>query len=103
MSQNDQLHIDAIVALGEDLIIDLESNPTTGYTWHLDDPKYVELTKTEFIPRRGNGTLGRGGEQVFTLKGKQTGVETLLFSYKREWEGADKAVRTYQVTVRVEE
>lgn len=104
ISQGIRLRIknDQILKLGKGQIlgIELESNPTTGYSWFVTskvsnilkqqgDSQYVESA-----PR-----LGAGGIQLYSFKAINKGKTDLIFEYKRPWEKESAEKHTVEVTV----
>ena len=105
MSHGIRLRIknDQILKLGRGQIlgIELESNPTTGYSWFVTsktsnilmqqgDSQYVESA-----PR-----IGAGGIQLYSFKAVNKGKTDLVFEYKRPWE--TKSAEKYIVEVTVQ-
>jgi inhibitor of cysteine peptidase len=73
------------VKSGEEFIIKLESNPTTGYSWHPSfDEAILELISHEFISRTKQ--IGARGEDRFDFKAIKPGITTIKMIYKRSWE-----------------
>lgn len=74
------------IGIGEQFIIALESNPTTGYEWEVDfDESLLELARSDFTPAK-TGLTGAGGEQTFTFEGLKAGKTEVTLTYKRQWE-----------------
>ena len=75
------------IGVGEQFVIPLESNPTTGYEWMVDfDESLLKLAQSDFTPAQ-SGLTGAGGEQRFTFKkGVKTGKTDITLTYKRQWE-----------------
>lgn len=69
------------------LKIELDSNPTTGYSWdwRQDGPGSLALVEDSF---KGPSTSipGAGGKQTFIFSGGDPGRVTLTFTYARPWE-----------------
>jgi len=77
--------------LGQKLVVKLESNPSTGYTWELiEDPNSIleQIGEMEFKPyEQGDPPMvGAGGWEIFRFKAISTGQETLELIYRRSWE-----------------
>lgn len=69
---------------GDQLTVQLSSNPTTGYNWDLAPNPDFSISHA-FDP--GNGGQGGGGRDLFTLVPQAQGQSgTLQFVYKRAWE-----------------
>ena len=73
-------------------IIQLKSNPTTGYSWSLEqyDVRFVKVIKHQYIPST-NKRIGASGVEQWLLalnaKGMLiSGKTKLYFAYKRPWE-----------------
>ena len=77
------------VKVGDTFVIELDSNPTTGYSWNLakTDLKIVEQVSREYKPRETTERLvGSGGREIWTFKATAKGKTTLTFQYARPWE-----------------
>ena len=92
-----------VVLIGYMTQIQLESNPTTGYSWRLAKPASLfDVAKDEYLPApKAPNVVGSGGKQVITLRAKQQGEETLNFEYVRAWEKDTAPVKTQQCRVKV--
>jgi inhibitor of cysteine peptidase len=76
---------DITVRVGEEFVIGLESNPTTGYEWEAHfDSSMLQLVDREFSAH-GVG-IGSGGIERFRLKTLTAGETTLELMCKRAWE-----------------
>lgn len=64
---------------GQEYAIELPANPSTGYSWNMlvsasPRQRFLELTKSEYIPSVQLPKIGGGGTQKLTFKGvKSTG------------------------------
>jgi inhibitor of cysteine peptidase len=63
---------------GQTLIVSLDANPTTGYSWEIDsvDATFLKLkSDPEFVQPPDNGTplMGAGGTQVFRFEALKAG------------------------------
>ena len=68
------------------LNLKLDSNPTTGYYWHLKDidaSQLDQLSEEYFADPAPEGLVGSGGHQLFVLEALATGKSTLTLSYQR--------------------
>jgi inhibitor of cysteine peptidase len=76
-----------VLAVGQELVLKLASNPSTGYGWSLAErgtPVLANLGKPTY---QASGTLpGSGGAEMWTLRAAKVGSETLKFEYRRAWE-----------------
>ena len=83
------------------LTITLESNPTTGFAWEVKDianKDVVEFTSNEFQASE-TGLIGGGGAEVWTFKALAQGKTAITMEYSRPWEGGEKAVEVFKLTV----
>ena len=79
------------VTIGEQFEIDLEGNPTTGYTWQgneVYDKTMLDLFKKEYLPSRPQ-MIGSGGAQLYLFKALKAGDTQIKMTYKRSWETTD--------------
>ncbi len=73
---------------GDTLIVELDANPSTGYSWtetHKGDP-VLKLQKTEHRKNPAGPAVGAAGTDVWTFAGVGTGKQRLSFQYRRPWE-----------------
>jgi predicted secreted protein len=76
---------DITVRVGDEFVIGLDSNPTTGYEWEAHfDSSMLQLVDRE-LSAHGAG-IGSGGIERFRLKALNAGETTLELTYKRAWE-----------------
>ena len=87
--------------IGQICRLEVESNPTTGYSWELsgdiDKGIVQEVGKYKYI--RKSDLVGGGGKQVYRLKGQKKGVANLILEYKRPWEKGIPPAKTYKVKI----
>jgi inhibitor of cysteine peptidase len=73
---------------GEEFIITLKSNRTTGYGWQIDRPlegDKIEQKGLRYTPY-DTGLAGSGGEEEWTFKAVRPGRSKIYFKYVRPWE-----------------
>jgi len=78
--------IEAVV--GETIVIELEANPTTGYTWTVRgrvDTGVVALMGFDFEPGP-TSVVGGGGRQQIIFQAVGRGTTTIRLEYRRQWE-----------------
>ena len=89
------------VALGENAVITLESNHTTGFRWELAAP--LDRTKLEFVDTNyvtgGSGLMGAGGQEVWTFKTINSGTTEVALKYVQPWEKNKPPAREATVVV----
>ncbi len=95
------------VAVGDSLIVTLESNPSTGFSWALadnSDERVLQQVDHEFVPPETTGTPvpGQGGEEVWTFRALKEGTSTISMEYIRPWEEDAEPAETFGLTVVVE-
>jgi inhibitor of cysteine peptidase len=86
---------------GDTLVITLDANPTTGYSWHVleIDDSILKAGKTEFRPQ--SNLLGAPGKEIMYFTALENGETKLVLGYLRPWEKGIKPLDTFSVTVRV--
>lgn len=89
---------------GEALVIRLESNPTTGYSWQvleIDNTVLGQDGDPEFkVPPGNEGSVGAGGEETIRFRTLGPGKTTLTLGYMRPWEeGTPSRIFVVQVIV----
>jgi predicted secreted protein len=89
---------------GDQLILRLKSNPTTGYMWyvHPHSTPLLKLLRQSQIRAVGPSTrqrLGRPGLQVFTFEARRSGDGILLLHYVRSWEKPSPNEEQFQIHV----
>ena len=76
------------VNLGENAVITLEANHTTGYSWQLAKP--VDKAMLEFVESKyvasNTGLIGSGGKEVWTFKALKKGQTEVALKYVQPWE-----------------
>ena len=82
----------------------LESNPTTGYQWIVEqDPEIFDISseyKEDTVEGATEQMVGVGGKETFTLTPKKEGRTKINFLYKQPWEEESLYTRlTYQIKV----
>ena len=90
------------VRTGGTVTVELEGNPTTGYTWmEAALPGVLESRdEPEFEP--SSDALGAGGMMTLTYDAIEVGEGTLELEYARPWESMQPE-DTFSVTVKVVE
>lgn len=75
------------VSTGEDIDIELNGNPTTGYQWQIDgaeSPVIRQVSEPEFKPV--SNAIGAGGKVTLKFKATNIGKAGIKLVYKRSWE-----------------
>jgi predicted secreted protein len=95
----------AVDLSGEVLVLNLESNPSTGYGWQvqgLDARILRQLDATEWVPDTP-GKLGGPGAEVLRFAATGRGRATLNLVYARPWETAAVPAKSFSLEVNVAE
>ena len=91
------------LAIGEFLIVTLDSNATTGFSWNLSaisDTNVIQKISDEYIPPE-SPIPGRGGQEVWTFEALDAGTATISMKYIQPWEPEAEPVETFEITVNV--
>ena len=90
---------------GQELVITLESNPSTGYRWEpvpSEDGVLAQVGEAEFSQNaKEKALVGAGGVEALRFEAKQAGQTTLELVYHRPWEKETKPEKTFSVQVTV--
>ena len=95
---------DIQVKKAQEFTISLTSNPTTGYSWGLNDlydKNVVKAIGNEF-KAPNSAAMGASGKELWTFKGNEKGSTKLVFTYARSWENdpTQETIKTFNVTVK---
>jgi inhibitor of cysteine peptidase len=93
------------LAIGGQLVVALQSNPTTGFGWSVSessDPQLEVQGEPTYVPA-GSTTqvVGAGGTGVFSFDAKDKGTAKLILEYKRDFEPGVAPEKTFSVTVEI--
>jgi inhibitor of cysteine peptidase len=92
-------NVPIVVEVGEFFTISLESNPTTGYTWHAEyDSSFVKELKSSFTPI--SKAVGAGGKELFEFQTERVGVTVITLKQSRSWESEIKKTFIFKVDVK---
>jgi inhibitor of cysteine peptidase len=91
------------VHTGDQVVICLDENPTTGFLWAIDHTDTTILTQQNsgYTPTPG-GAIGSGGRHVFVFNAKNTGTVQLQLKYWRSFEGNSSIIKRFNVTIQVQ-
>jgi len=85
---------------GRFLVINLEGNLTTGYTWEaagFDAQILRQVGDVGFTP--DSGLIGSGGVQNLRFQAQQSGKTALELVYRRPWEIEVEPLKSFSVRV----
>jgi inhibitor of cysteine peptidase len=90
--------------VGDRLVVTLEGNPSTGYTWIAQDlpPFLAQQGDAVFSKGSNSGAVGAPGTLALTFKATTTGSGDLVLDYKRPWETTATPAQTFSATVHVQ-
>lgn len=93
----------AELRVGERLDVRLLENPTTGFSWAVDenDRRLLALENTAYAPPVEAGFIGARGQRTFSFTARQPGDVTLKLKYWRIWEGDGSVAERFTVTLRI--
>lgn len=88
---------------GQELILSLPGNPTTGYRWEElpgAEPVLARLEDPQYTP--AGELVGGGGSYRFSFVARQTGRAPLKLDYRRGFEKDRPPAQSFAVTVVVD-
>ena len=102
---------DLTLARGQTLVVQLGSNPTTGFRWteqvSNSNPEVLKQAKHNYSTsgskgKDGEPMAGAGGTEEWTFEALKKGEATLSFSYDRPWQGGEKGTWTLKIKATVQ-
>ncbi len=97
---------EAELPVGESVIVRLVSNPSTGFQWELaeiSDETVLKQTSHVFSMEETDPMLvGAPGEEYWVFEAIGAGSSTISMEYSRPWDGGEKAVEIFNLTVIVQ-
>jgi len=104
-SQQNYITRQVEVGAGGTLTVTLCSNQTTGFAWsetaQISDQSVLQQTDHRFVSPEAEGVVGAAGKEVWTFNALKKGTSTVSVEYSRPWEGGEKGVWTFNLTVTV--
>ena len=90
------------VRQGDEIVVQLPDNPTTGFRWAIDATRndLLHFRDAAFAPTSSPG-VGSGGIRSFTFVAMAVGTVCLRFKLWREWEGDASIIDRFAVTIRI--
>jgi inhibitor of cysteine peptidase len=85
---------------GQEFVIALDANPSTGYTWDAGDNPNVTFVSSKQVSAK-DAPPGASGTQQMTFKADKTGSSTLELAYARQFEGGIPPAKTVSFDVKV--
>lgn len=90
------------LAPGQELVLRLSGNPTTGYSWQAVKipPMLRQVGEAVYVQDAAQpGMTGVGGTEEWRFKAAARGTGNLEFSYQRPWEKGPIKKRLYNISV----
>jgi len=86
---------------GQTLVVTLEGNPTTGYSWEAAEPLDEQVLQQAGEPEftQESDLIGAGGVQILRFEAVNAGKFTLKLVYHRPWEKDVEPLETYSIQV----
>jgi len=86
---------------GQTLVVTLEGNPTTGYSWEVVEPLNEQVLRQAGEPefQQESDLVGAGGVQILRFEAVNAGKMTLKLIYHRPWERDVEPLETYSIQV----
>jgi predicted secreted protein len=89
------------IVQGDTVVVDLEENISTGYSWVLEDlPASVMQVIDDSRIAASGARLGAPGRRRITIAANGRGEATITASLRRPWEN-DRPAQTYKIRVAV--
>ncbi len=81
----------AQVVNGNELILDLDANPTTGYSWVITSvPEQFASDYDNYVQDEADEDMtGVGGTQEYHIVALNDGTGTMTPEYKQDWDGGE--------------
>lgn len=88
------------IKIGQEFVINLESNPATGYHWQLADPVNEDILKVikSGYKSKIENLAGAGGQGVWVFKAVKEGKTKISFKYMR-WQTEFPVAKTHNYAV----
>ncbi len=91
---------DITIKNNEEFVIELKSNPTTGYKWYpvFDNDYFAIESNINF--KNENLKIGGGGLEKFIFKPLHSGETVINFFYKRPWDNNEKEKQQFHIKIK---
>ena len=87
----------------EIIMVKLESNPSTGYSWDLageNKDSIVALISSDYhASLKDKSLVGGGGYEIFTFQAQSSGSADIVLSYRRPWEEKTEPIETFRLNI----
>ncbi|HBO2654502.1 TPA: protease inhibitor I42 family protein, partial [Pseudomonas aeruginosa] len=90
---------------GQELVLTLPSNPTTGFRWELRNPAASVLKRlgpeVYSNSEEDSGLVGSGGESTWRFRVAASGDDRLELVYRRPWEKDAEPAESFSCAIQV--
>ncbi|MER1025838.1 protease inhibitor I42 family protein [Pseudomonas aeruginosa] len=90
---------------GQELVLTLPSNPTTGFRWELHNPAASVLKRlgpeVYSNSEEDSGLVGSGGESTWRFRVAASGDDRLELVYRRPWEKDAEPAESFSCAIQV--
>lgn len=88
------------LGVGDEILICLAENPTTGYRWSLEsvDERMLECAEDSFF-LHPNPQIGSGGTRQLRFRSKAAGRAAIALRHWQEWSGEQSVTERFAVQV----
>ncbi|WP_027402886.1 protease inhibitor I42 family protein [Aphanizomenon flos-aquae] len=92
-----------IIQKGNMMIVELLTNPGTGYSWQIikNDPDKLKPLGDSVLKPLETEAPGASENQVFRFLAQNSGLAVLELHYLRPWERNIPPLKTYQINVQI--
>lgn len=105
LQQNQQDKCPMTLNKGQQLILSMPSNPTTGFRWLVRDAAanvLQSLGPEVYSNPEDAGLVGSAGRSTWRFQATHAGEGRLLLTYERPWEVGVAPARSFDCAIRVE-
>ncbi|EPL06352.1 MULTISPECIES: protease inhibitor I42 family protein [unclassified Pseudomonas] len=92
------------LSTGQNLILTLPSNPTTGYRWAIQDSAGGVLRKVSpevYSNPEDSGLVGNAGQSTWRFQAFASGTGRLLLTYQQPWAPEVAPVKAFDCAIKV--
>jgi inhibitor of cysteine peptidase len=89
------------LAVGDELVVRLAENPTTGYRWEIDRADPVLSLADDRFRLAEQPFIGSGGTRELGFRAVATGAGRLELKHRQAWEGDASITNRFVIDVQV--
>ncbi len=101
-AQNQHIQKEVEIDKGKTLVVTLFSNGTTGFSWdenaRIADTGIIQQREHQYLAAETN-IVGAPGAEQWTFEAVNAGTTTIHLEYSQPWEGGEKGLWTFDLTV----